>query len=61
MQTKVLKSIQKLFFVECSRISSTAPTRPGTTTDSLTYPAETTTTSATAASQESLSSKYITF
>ncbi|XP_065937515.1 uncharacterized protein [Magallana gigas] len=40
---------------ECSRISSTAPTRPGTTTDSLTYPAETTTTSATAASQESLS------
>lgn len=39
---------------ECSRISSTAPTRPGTTTDSLTYPAETTTTSATAASQESL-------
>lgn len=39
---------------ECSRISSTASTRPGTTTDSLTYPAETTTTSATAASQESL-------
>lgn len=39
---------------ECSRISSTASTRPGTTTDSLTYPAETTTTSATAVSQESL-------
>lgn len=48
-------NIDSVFDVkECSRISSTASTRPGTTTDSLTYPAETTTTSATAASQESL-------
>lgn len=50
-----------MFFVECSTISSTVSTRPGTTTDSLTYPAETTTTSVTAAFQESLPSNYITF